>query len=102
MSPAWYRFSADRRVLTLVLHIQPNARSTGVAGPHGDALKLRIAAPAVDGRANAALAGFIGGAFGVAASRVVLRQGASGRRKLVDIEQPPAGAEQVLAAWGGA
>ena len=35
-------------------------------------------------------------------SRVVLRQGASGRRKLVDIEQPPAGAEQVLAAWGGA
>lgn len=43
----------------LALHIQPGAKKTSVAGPHGDALKIRLAAPPVDGKANAELLGFL-------------------------------------------
>ena len=49
---------ADGRA-TLTLHIQPGAKKTEVVGLHGDALKIRLAAPPVDGKANQALIGFI-------------------------------------------
>ncbi|MCH2220656.1 MAG: DUF167 family protein, partial [Dechloromonas sp.] len=46
----WYRVTADGCV-TLTLHIQPGAKKTELAGLHGDALKIRLAAPPVDGKA---------------------------------------------------
>ncbi|HNN47094.1 MAG TPA: DUF167 family protein, partial [Azospira sp.] len=49
--PVWLKRSGER--LTLTLHIQPGAKKTEVAGEHGDALKIRLAAPPVDGKANA-------------------------------------------------
>ena len=49
----WLTLSGTTARLTL--HIQPGAKKTAVAGPHGDALKIRLAAPPVDGKANAAL-----------------------------------------------
>ena len=61
-----------REGLSLTLHIQPGARKTEVAGPHGDALKIRLAAPPVDGKANAALIEFLADRLGVAKSTVVL------------------------------
>lgn len=56
----------------LALHIQPGAKKTSVAGPHGDALKIRLAAPPVDGKANAELLGFLAKACGVPRSAVGL------------------------------
>ena len=47
----WFRLAADGRI-TLTLHIQPGAKQTAFAGLHGDALKIRLAAPPVDGKAN--------------------------------------------------
>ena len=47
----WYRVAADGHI-TLTLHIQPGAKKTEFAGLHGDALKIRLAAPPVDGKAN--------------------------------------------------
>jgi uncharacterized protein len=54
---SWLVASKDCVVLTL--HIQPGAKKTEVVGPHGDALKIRLAAPPVDGKANAALIEFL-------------------------------------------
>jgi uncharacterized protein len=78
----------DATGVTLVLHVQPGAKRTGVAGTHGEALKLRLAAPPVDGKANAELLRYLAGAFSVPLRRVVLVRGELSREKLVRIEQP--------------
>jgi len=76
---------ADGDGVILRLHIQPGARRTEVAGPHGDALKIRLAAPPVDGKANACLIGFLADSLGVAKSGVELLSGASARTKRVRV-----------------
>ncbi len=79
----WYRRSGD--VITLTLHIQPGAKRTDVAGLHGDALKIRLAAPPIEGRANEALLKFIAGSFGVPVRQVELKQGGQSRHKVVAV-----------------
>ena len=74
-----------REGLSLTLHIQPGAKKTEVAGPHGDALKIRLAAPPVDGKANAALIEFLADRLGVAKSTVVLKSGQASRRKVIEV-----------------
>lgn len=74
--------------LLLELHVQPGAAASGFAGLHGDRLKLRIAATAVDNRANEAVIGFLAGAFGVRRSDVTLVKGRTGRRKTFAIVAP--------------
>lgn len=70
---------------TLALHVQPGAKRSAVAGPHGDRLKIRIAAPALDGRANQALVAFVAARLGVPTSRVTVAKGAGSREKLVAV-----------------
>lgn len=65
------------------IHAQPGASCTGWAGLHGGALKFRIAAPAADGAANAALCLFLARHFGVAKSAVRIVRGHGSRRKQV-------------------
>ena len=69
----------------LVLHVVPRASKTAVVGNHGDAVKIRIAAPPVDGAANAELIRFLAKRLGVARSAIAITAGASGRRKTVTI-----------------
>ena len=69
----------------LTLHIQPRASRTELAGLHGNAIKLRLAAPPVDGAANAELVTFLADRLSVPQSAVEIRLGASGRRKTVNI-----------------
>lgn len=83
---AWYRW--DGESLVLRLRIQPRAARDELVGPHGDRLKVRLTAPPVDGKANAHLCGFLAERCGVAASRVALTAGATGRDKTVRIEAP--------------
>lgn len=80
----WYQQRDGK--LTLTLHIQPGAKRTEIAGLHGDSLKIRVAAPPVEGAANAALIDFLKAAFAVRAAQITLKQGASGRRKVVEID----------------
>lgn len=69
----------------LTLHVQPGARTTAVAGCHGDAIKVRLAAPPVDGRANEALLAFVAERAGVPSRDVTLVRGATSRRKVVEV-----------------
>jgi len=85
---SWYRLDARRNALCIEVHLQPNARSTQVAGLHGTALKIRVAAPPLDQRANAALIEFLADRLGVAPSRMRIARGAKGRSKLVEVGEP--------------
>ncbi len=76
----------------LALHVQPGGSRTEITGTHGTArdarLKLRLAAPPVDGKANAELLRFLAQAFGVPLRQVVLVRGATSRQKSVRIDSP--------------
>ena len=87
MSAIWLRENDGRTTLTL--HIQPGAKKTEIAGEHGDALKIRLAAPPVDGKANSALIGFIAEQLGVSKSAVSLKSGQTSRRKVLEVIAAP-------------
>ena len=70
------------------VHAQPGAKKSEVVGLHGDALKIRIASPPVDGRANEALIAFVAKALGVPRAAVSLEHGAGSRRKILRIAMP--------------
>ena len=72
----------------LTLHVQPGAKKTEVAGLYGDALKIRLAAPPVDGKANAELLRYLADAFAVPLRNVSLVRGQTSRQKVVRIEAP--------------
>jgi uncharacterized protein (TIGR00251 family) len=66
------------------LRVSPGARSTSIAGTYGeDAIKLRVAALPVEGRANAEAERYVAELLGVTASDVSVVRGASGRNKAV-------------------
>jgi uncharacterized protein (TIGR00251 family) len=90
--------AADSGV-TLRLHIQPGAKKTEVVGLHGEALKIRLAAPPVDGKANACLIAFLADQLGVAKAAISLVSGDSSRAKRVRISgADPALVRSVLVA----
>jgi uncharacterized protein (TIGR00251 family) len=77
----WYRRTADGWLLAL--HVQPGAKTSAAAGRHGDALKIRIAAQPMEGKANAALIAFIAAKLGVPKRQVSVERGASPIRALI-------------------
>ena len=74
-------FKPDASGTVLALHIQPGAKRSAVCGMYGEAVKVSIKAPPVDGKANAALREFIAAKLKVPAGTVQLVSGASGRDK---------------------
>ena len=80
--------------LFLALRIQPKASRDEVCGEHGGAIKIRITAPPVDGKANAHLIKFLAKLFKVPKGRVLLVSGETGRDKVVGIQAP-----QALPEW---
>jgi hypothetical protein len=73
----------------LHLHIQPGAAKSGIAGLHGDALKVRVQAPPVEGAANAALLAFIAKSLGLAPREVRLLRGEKSRQKTLWVALAP-------------
>lgn len=67
----------------LHLHVQPNGKRAEVLGRHGDALKVRIDAPPVDGAANEALLDFVATLLGMPRSNLALVKGTRSRHKVV-------------------
>lgn len=81
---AWLRQEAQRLVLSV--HVQPGAKKTEVVGEHGQALKIRLVAPPVDGRANDCLLEFLAVRLGVGKRQLQLVSGSTARAKRVSIE----------------
>jgi len=95
---------ADDAVV-LRVHVSPGAGRTAVTGRQGDAVKVRVAAPPVDGRANAALVEFLAAEFALKAAAVTLVSGATSRTKRfrlggLDPEAADTALERLLAAVG--
>jgi hypothetical protein len=63
--------------------VQPDARRSALAGLHGDALKIRIAAPPTDNQANEALLEYLRVRLAVSRSQLEIAHGKSARRKVV-------------------
>lgn len=82
----WYRWQDQD--LILQAQIQTRASRHEFADLVGDRLKIRIAAPPVDGRANAELIAFLAKQFGVAKRAVTLLQGEKGKVKVMRIRSP--------------
>jgi uncharacterized protein (TIGR00251 family) len=79
------------------IYVQPRASKTMVAGMHDGCVKVRLAAPPIDGAANAALIEFVAERLGMAKSRVRLVSGQTSRRKVVEVDGVTA--EQLAAAF---
>jgi uncharacterized protein len=71
---------------TLRIHVVPNAKIENVVGEHGGAIKIKLRAPAVAGKANAALVDFLAKRLKVPVRRIVLLRGQKSRDKLVRID----------------
>lgn len=81
----------------ILVHAQPGASRTSVDGLHGDAVKLRVKAPPVEGKANAAIITFVAETLGVARRVVEITAGASSRRKRLLVRAPEADPSRLLA-----
>lgn len=79
----WARDEAGGVVLEIL--VQPRASRTRPVGEHDGRLKVQLAAPPVDGEANAALIAFLAGALGVRRADVAILRGETGRRKTVRV-----------------
>jgi uncharacterized protein (TIGR00251 family) len=82
----WFRWDGEDLVLSL--KVQPKASRDELAGPLGDALKVRITAPPVDGKANSHLVRFLAKTFGVPRGNVILESGEASRTKRIRIKKP--------------
>jgi uncharacterized protein (TIGR00251 family) len=78
------------------IYAQPGAKRTEISGLHGDAIKVRVAAPPSEGRANDELVAFLAAALGVPRKSVTVVQGARSRRKTVSIAAPRADPASLL------
>lgn len=93
-APTWYRKTNEGWLLNL--HIQPGAKKSGVVGLHGDALKVRVASPPVNGKANEALVAFIAACLGLPKRSVQLVKGETSRTKTLLIAVPEFDPERLL------
>ena len=71
---------------TLRFHIVPNAKQNKVMGEHGAAIKIKLRAPAVEGKANAALRSFLAEELNISESGITLARGQKSRVKLIHID----------------
>jgi uncharacterized protein (TIGR00251 family) len=71
--------------VTLKVRLQPRASRDGIDGLHGDALKVRVTAPPVEGRANKAVKKLLAEKFGLSPSQIEIIAGERSREKLLRI-----------------
>lgn len=81
--------SAQKGPVGVALRVVPNARKTEVTGLHGGAVKLKVASPALEGKANAEVLCFVAGAAGVPVRMAELVAGDKSRDKVVRVQGMP-------------
>ena len=72
---------------TLRFHVVPNAKVDGVMGEHGAAIKIKLRAPVVEAKANAALRSFLAKELRIPERHILLERGEKSREKLIRIEE---------------
>jgi uncharacterized protein (TIGR00251 family) len=90
--------TAGKGLVRFNVRLQPRSSRSGVEGIHGDALRVRVHAPPVEGAANEALVAVLAEALGVARSAIRVVAGATSRNKVVEVTGVTA--EAVLALAG--
>jgi len=75
----------SKGMVTLTIKIVPRARKNQIAGIEGDALKIRLNAPPVEGKANEALVEFLAKTLGIARAQIEIVAGHTARRKIVRV-----------------
>jgi uncharacterized protein (TIGR00251 family) len=88
--PVW--IERRKGSVLLALHVQPGARRTAVVGPHGNRLKVAVASPPAEGRANAALIAFLADRLDLPRSSISVVSGASSREKRLCLDTDRAAA----------
>jgi uncharacterized protein len=74
------------RVAIVQFHVNPNAKVDQIAGEHGRVIRIKLRAPALEGKANAALLSFLATKLEIQKSAVLLERGQRSRDKLIRIE----------------
>jgi len=82
----YLREQANGASVSLLVHVQPKASRTRIAGLHGEALKVCITSPPVDGKANAAVIQFFAKLFKIPKAAVTIAGGESSREKRLILE----------------
>lgn len=72
--------------MILEVHVQPGAKRSEFAGQHGERIKIRLAAPAIENRANEALVEFLAEHYGVPKRNVRIAAGLKSRDKRIVID----------------
>jgi uncharacterized protein (TIGR00251 family) len=80
------RIADHQGTIRFSVRVQPRASRSEIVGLHGDALKVRLSAPPVDGAANAALVELLAAALGVPRRSVRVVSGATSRGKIVEVD----------------
>ena len=83
MNPKWITQSGKNAVITL--HIVPRSSRTEICGEHGDALKIKLQAPPVEGKANKALIEFLSDKLDTPRNSISILSGDTGRNKRIII-----------------
>ncbi len=91
-------FTAEGATLRIRVFVQPRSSRPGIAGRHGDALKVRVAAPPEGGRANEEVVRLVARELGAPLRSVVVASGHSSRSKTVEVECPDAATASARAA----
>ncbi|MEW6265577.1 MAG: DUF167 domain-containing protein [Thermodesulfobacteriota bacterium] len=87
MTTGWIFYCRpDGRGARFKVHLVPRASRNSLEGLHGDALKVRLSAPPVEGRANEALLKYLAGVLGVTQQALELVAGRTGRSKVLRVE----------------
>lgn len=73
-------------VATIRVHIIPNAKIDTVVGEYGDVIKIKLRAPAVEGKANTALRRFLAEKLRIPQRAIVLERGERSREKVIRID----------------
>ena len=82
--PVW--LSEKDQEIILRLHAQPGAKRTSVVGLYGDKLKIAVATPPVDGKANQAIIAFLAKTLGLSKSKLTIISGETSREKRIRIQ----------------
>ena len=97
MTPAWPCLSEQGGSCRLLVAVVPNTRRTGADGLHDGCLRVRLAAPPVEGKANDRLLAWLAAELGLPRRAVRLLRGDTARRKTVEVDAPLACLQSWLA-----